>query len=157
MPSNQTQNYKLNQWERTDKIQMDDFNADNAKIDAALGSLEQTVTAHAALLPKLGNCAVETFHYVGDGQCGASHPTRLTFSKPPLLFLVYSKTTFVVGIRGTVNACIINGESFGASVSPLLSRWSGNDVFLTDENAARQLNYYPHDYYVVGFIDMDAE
>lgn len=32
----QTEHYKLNQWERTDRIQMEDFNHDNAKIDAAL-------------------------------------------------------------------------------------------------------------------------
>ena len=33
MPSNQTPNYALNQWERDDRILMEDFNADNAKID----------------------------------------------------------------------------------------------------------------------------
>ena len=33
---NKTQNYNLNQWEKSDKVLMDDFNADNAKIDAAL-------------------------------------------------------------------------------------------------------------------------
>ena len=36
MPSNQTSNYQLSQWERSDKVQMEDFNADNAKIDEAL-------------------------------------------------------------------------------------------------------------------------
>ena len=36
MPSNFTKNYSLSQWERSDKVLMDDFNADNAKIDAAL-------------------------------------------------------------------------------------------------------------------------
>ena len=29
---NQTPNYQLNQWEKTDQIRMEDFNADNAKI-----------------------------------------------------------------------------------------------------------------------------
>ena len=32
----QTGNYGLNQWELTDRIRMEDFNGDNAKIDAAL-------------------------------------------------------------------------------------------------------------------------
>lgn len=32
----QTEHYKLNRWERTDRIQMEDFNNDNAKIEAAL-------------------------------------------------------------------------------------------------------------------------
>ena len=33
---NQTSNFGLNQWSSTDRIRMEDFNADNAKIDAAL-------------------------------------------------------------------------------------------------------------------------
>ena len=40
----QTTNFQLNQWEKSDRIQMADFNADNAKIDAAvagrLGAIE---------------------------------------------------------------------------------------------------------------------
>ena len=31
-----TTNYQLNQWAKSDRVMMDDFNADNAKIDAAL-------------------------------------------------------------------------------------------------------------------------
>ena len=33
---NQTTNYQLSQWEASDRILMDDFNSDNAKIDGAL-------------------------------------------------------------------------------------------------------------------------
>ena len=36
MPTNHTPNYQLSQWERDDRILMEDFNADNAKIDAAI-------------------------------------------------------------------------------------------------------------------------
>ena len=32
----QTENYQLNQWEKTDRILMEDFNEDNRKIDEAL-------------------------------------------------------------------------------------------------------------------------
>ena len=35
---NQTTNYKLSQWEATDRIQMEDFNSDNAKLDTALAA-----------------------------------------------------------------------------------------------------------------------
>ena len=31
-----TTNYQLNQWAKSDRIRMDDFNADNQKLDAAL-------------------------------------------------------------------------------------------------------------------------
>ena len=33
-----TTNYQLNQWAKSDRIMMDDFNADNQKIDAALAA-----------------------------------------------------------------------------------------------------------------------
>ena len=38
MASNQTPNLGLSQWQRTDPFTMDEFNADYAKIDAALGA-----------------------------------------------------------------------------------------------------------------------
>ncbi len=40
----QTDQYGLNQWELSDRIRMEDFNADNAKIEAALAELK-AVTA----------------------------------------------------------------------------------------------------------------
>lgn len=45
---NQTANYQLSQWEPTDRILMSDFNADNAKIDAALKANADAITAEAA-------------------------------------------------------------------------------------------------------------
>lgn len=44
MATNQTTNYDLNQWLSTDQVLRTDFNADNAKIDAALAALSQLVT-----------------------------------------------------------------------------------------------------------------
>ena len=39
MASNYTEHYDLCQWEATDQVQRVDFNADNAKVDAALKAL----------------------------------------------------------------------------------------------------------------------
>ena len=53
MASNYTPNVGLCQWQRTDPFTLDDFNADNAKIDAALAAqpyqvlLTQTLAAEA--------------------------------------------------------------------------------------------------------------
>ena len=47
MATNQTTNYQLNQWEPTDAVQRVDFNADNAKVDAALKSLSDQVLQKA--------------------------------------------------------------------------------------------------------------
>lgn len=41
MSTNATQNYALNQWEPSDKVLRTEFNADNAKVDAALLALSQ--------------------------------------------------------------------------------------------------------------------
>ena len=38
-----TQNYQLSRWEKDDRIMMEDFNADNEKIDAALEHLMPVV------------------------------------------------------------------------------------------------------------------
>ena len=43
MAANQTTNYQLNQWEATDQVLRTDFNADNAKVDAALAGLAGAV------------------------------------------------------------------------------------------------------------------
>ena len=40
---NHTQNYQLNQWDALDKVQRTDFNADNAKIDAAIDQVDGRV------------------------------------------------------------------------------------------------------------------
>ena len=80
MPSNQTPNYKLSQWERADKVQMEDFNADNAKIDAAIKAESDARTALAARVAKKGNCQIWLGSYVGNGECGIGHPTSVLFS-----------------------------------------------------------------------------
>jgi len=60
MPSNFTPNYSLNQWEASDKVQRVDFNADNAKIDAALAG-------------KLGRTELHyTFHRLDESPAGFS-------------------------------------------------------------------------------------
>ncbi len=53
-----TTNYQLNQWAKTDRLMMEDFNADNAKIDAALGAL-QIVTGTYTGSGNDANCRVD--------------------------------------------------------------------------------------------------
>ena len=45
---NKTANFQLTQWEKTDRIMMEDFNRDNAAIDAALKSNADGVAAETA-------------------------------------------------------------------------------------------------------------
>ena len=53
MATNQTTNYQLNQWEPTDPVLRTDFNADNAKIETALASLEARVSVLSRAVPDL--------------------------------------------------------------------------------------------------------
>ena len=46
---NQTPNYQLNQWDKTDRIRMEDFNADNAKIEAALNQTAEIALSASRL------------------------------------------------------------------------------------------------------------
>ena len=86
---NQTPNYQLNQWDKTDRIRMEDFNADNAKIEAAIKGLEAS-TAQA--LAAAGNCKIATGSYVGKGNYGASNPNTLTFQFKPMFILLKTNT-----------------------------------------------------------------
>ena len=109
MASNYTTNYNLCQWQPTDQVQRTDFNADNAKIDAALAakadqtsldSLEQTVnqmsstiSSHAAQMAKLGNCEIYTTSYTGHDKCGSGNLSSLTFPAKPVLVLIVEADT----------------------------------------------------------------
>ena len=68
MPSKFTSNYQLCQWEANDRVLRTDFNADNAKIDAALAakadktslnSLSNSISAHTSAL-SARNCKAVT-------------------------------------------------------------------------------------------------
>ena len=45
-----TEQYQLNQWDRSDRILMEDFNGDNARIDAALAALRTLGAGESARL-----------------------------------------------------------------------------------------------------------
>ena len=137
MPSNQTPNYQLNQWERSDKVQMEDFNADNAKIDAALGTLatrvsqkaEQSalqaeVNARAAAITSLSqsrNCRAYHYSYTGTGQSGREHPSTHTFPGKPLF-------VYIAGTTG-YNILAIQGQAFTPNSNrTVIFTWSGNSL-----------------------------
>ena len=106
-----TQNYQLSRWEKDDRIMMEDFNADNEKIDAALkanadavGALEvgkadaedvtalgETVAAVAAGLGSGGqNARIAWGSYTGRGTIGAANANRLDFGFQPVLVVIGS-------------------------------------------------------------------
>ena len=117
-----TQNYQLSRWAKDDRIMMEDFNADNEKIDAALKAAndridtkadaaalsEETGARTAAdssfagqlaeLAANLGvhgrNCRIATGSYVGAGGYGESNPVSLSFDFVPMLIYISSDTAY---------------------------------------------------------------
>ena len=123
MPTNHTTNYQLSQWEHTDRVLMDDFNADNTKIDGALGSHEGRVAALEQQVPLLGNCRVKIYQYTGDGRY-AQEKTVIPFDEKPLFIIV-------AGDDGT--HCLLTADSSTAVVC----RPAGNNLINSQWSADR--------------------
>ena len=98
----QTPNYKLTQWTKSDRIQMESFNQDNAKIDAALKAHDTAIAGKAAqsalkaetaartsaiaalnaTVAKLGNCLLYHTTYTGTGPRQRPKANRNHISPP---------------------------------------------------------------------------
>ena len=99
---NKTANFQLTQWEKTDRIMMEDFNRDNAAIDAALKSNADKAALQTALAGA-GNCSIETQSYTGNGKYGQNNPNSITFSKKPKAVLIFGNRFFWLLTDKTVN------------------------------------------------------
>ena len=134
----QTGNYSLNQWEGQDRILREDFNADNAKVEAALAqeasartALQSSINAAmSALETKLTNNSlkVKTGTVAGTGGYGVR--TVDLGVRPKLLILWNNNTatsTYVSGAIVTDFVCM----DFRSSGSVYLEA-AGNPCGLTD-------------------------
>ena len=134
MPTNHTPNYQLSQWERDDRILMDDFNADNAKIDAALKAEADTrtaeVTALMAAVSKLGNCRMDIQSYVGTGVYGADKPSTITFSGKPGFAIVFHRESFAFFTHGAESCPVycVSMSNTGSGITYVGCTWTVNSV-----------------------------
>ena len=152
MNLNQTQNYQLSQWESTDRILMSDFNSDNSKIDAALGTLAQTVTGHTTALAQKGNCQLYFDTYTGTG----SGATVLTFPKAPkLVFITNAVDALSLTLTQGCNKAVTQNGSYSKTVNV---SWSENSVSVTEptNDMLYQCNLGSRTYYMVAMLTMDA-
>lgn len=122
MASNYTTNYQLNQWTRSDRIMLKDFNADNAKIDAALKAVAD------------GGAKLAVGSYTGTGGYGAENANSLTFDfVPKIVWIVtqnqYSTPHRAVLIHGCTAASSSDYRSYGISS-------------VTWDDAARSVTWY---------------
>ena len=168
-----TRNYQLNQWAAGDKVQRVAFNADNAKIDAAikavdakadtraaqtaLDALAATVSGHTSALAGKGNCQIAAGTYTGTGKYSSASPTSLTFPFQPKLVAIQNRAgatpetedssyfdyMMMVLVWPVAQYRLCNGRN------PVTITWSGNKVSWYAESAPRQLNALGRIYHYV--------
>lgn len=105
-----TAQFGLNQWEMSDRIQMQDFNRDNAAIEATLAKR---------------NCQFYTASYTGDGEATKS----LTFPAKPVLVVIIGQVITVL-----IRDFSIGITQFGSSTHQLQATWEENSVTWTNTN-----------------------
>ena len=155
---NKTANFQLTQWEKTDRIMMEDFNRDNAAIDTALKSNADNVAALQTALASCGNCKIVYGTYTGNGKSGSANPNKLTFSGKPVLVIVQaqSNTTnydfHLRMIRGCGWAVGDRGNySYTNSVA-----WGENYVSWYNDKAETQFNLQGSVYSYIALIPTGA-
>ena len=172
MSSKLTENYQLCQWERTDKVLMEDFNADNAKIDGALAALAgskadtsaldalaRTVSGHTTSLSRLGNCGIQYFTYTGTGTCGQDKPTRVVFSVKPVFLLIFGTEELVLMAKNSEYPLFLG--AYEAVNNKLIltttrSHWDGNTLAIHSYEPITQMNRDGILYHVVAFYSQDG-
>lgn len=105
-----TAQFGLNQWEMSDRIQMQDFNRDNAAIEAALARR---------------NCRFYTASYTGDGEATKSW----TFPAKPVLVVIIGQVITVL-----IRDFSIGITQFGSSTHQLQATWEENSVTWVNTN-----------------------
>jgi len=109
-----TENYKLNQWDMTDRIQMEDFNKDNQNIENALTAHDTALAEQAAAIAQKASAAdvaaAQTLVKIGEVTL-SSASTTLVLSVPNTQN--YQQITLYYTVSGVKNMCTI---------------WNGTDV-----------------------------
>jgi len=155
---NKTANFQLTQWEKTDRILMEEFNSDNEKIDTALKSSADGVAALQTALASCGNCKIVYGTYTGNGKSGSANPNKLTFDGKPVLVIVQAQsntTDFDFHLR-MIRGCDWavgdrNNYSYTNSVA-----WGENYVSWYNNKAETQFNLQGSVYSYIALIPTGA-
>ena len=149
-----TTNYQLPKWEKTDRIQMSDFNDMTATLDAALKANADAIAAEAiareagdaalqSAVSACGDCFVEAKTYTGNGKKGSANAIRFTFSMQPQLVFITGYSVTALGVRGCNRA--LSSDSGGLQMT-----WSGNKVsWYNDSNYVSHMNNTGSTYTVI--------
>ena len=150
-----TTNYQLPKWEKTDRIQMKDFNDMTATLDAALKANADAAAAASAAVALCGNCKIETSTYTGNGKYGSANPVTLTFpQKPALIFVLDDSGSFLtLTPRSRWTFAYMGNSGVAQTVT-----WSANSVSWWSDggNANNQFNASNNVYQVFTFLKTNA-
>lgn len=174
--SNQTTNYDLSQWLPTDPVHHEDFNGDNAKLDAALAALSggkadaddfdalsSRVNAVSSTLNSArfdifdlqnekGNCQITTTTYTGTGYHGSSHANSLSFSDgTPVLVLVVGESN-LGGLRMVRG---LNKAQTSGFYSQVTVSWTSTGLSWYGGDDEEQMNELNRTYTVVALLARD--
>ena len=130
MPSNQTAHYQLSQWVKSDQVKMEDFNADNAKIDAALAALAAKVPA--------SHLSAYVTSYSGNGPQSGYDSRTHTFPGKPMFLMVLGGNQIYFSMRGygALWYRITSSTDRYASVS-----WGENSITISSPGSSASVNY----------------
>ena len=133
---NKTANFQLTQWEKTDRIMMEDFNRDNAAIDAALKSNADKAAALQTALAGAGKCRIAVTGYTGKGKYGIENSNQLTFQYPPLAVFIFGEDVGLMS-RGKRLYVVRSGSTASAEAT-----WAavGKSVRWHSGHATAQMN-----------------
>ena len=93
-----TTNYQLPKWEKTDRVQMKDFNDMTATLDTALKANAdavaakaeaETVTAIAQTIASSKICRAKSGTYTGTGLSGQNHPNSVECGFCPAVLVLF--------------------------------------------------------------------
>ena len=140
-----TTNYQLPKWEKTDRIQMKDFNDMTATLDTALKANADTAAAASAAVALCGNCKIYCTSFVGTGTAAA--PT-MTFPHKPLIIFVSGRDALnLIAWRGQSGSRILESPS-----SPITVTWGERSVAWSGSN---YLNYTGFTHQVIALLDAE--
>ena len=143
----QTTNYQLPKWEKTDRIQMSDFNDMTTALDAALKANADAIAETAAAC---GNCRIVYGSYVGNGQYGSGDPKTLTFDGAPLFVALSGRYQFYA-VKGCNFAQTLSSPSLSDISLPLT--WDDHSVsWYSTESADKQQNLTGTTYFYIALL-----
>lgn len=142
-----TQYYQLSLWNQDDRILMDTFNGNNAKLDAALQAAAEAREGLAETVAQRGNCQVQFQTYTGTG----SNTVNFTFPHKPLLIVIFGDNLYFFAVQGQPYATGRTGGT-GSGICPVT--WSGNSASWSN-SSGYQCNASGQTYSMVVVMDVN--